>query len=207
MATGGTDFGERTNDRLPFDSLVLAGLALAVIVAIPLTVLAWSAWTGAARTDDVALIAGLLIIAWIVVQVVVLRAFSLFQPAYLGIGAYFVAASHRVRLGPRRRGILLVAVGTILVAVGVGLVPHLLKNGVTVMSAVSVVVLVIGIAVVVIGARLRAAEPTSSWPAGRRRRDRDRGRCRCVGHCAGCRRDQRPDHPRGIDAGGGRAGL
>ena len=168
--------------------------------------LAWSAWTGAARTDDVALIAGLLIIAWIVVQVVVLWAFSLFQPAYLGIGAYFVAASHRVRLGPRRRGILLVAVGTILVAVGVGLVPHLLKNGVTVMSAVSVVVLVIGLAVVVTGAR-SPAEPASCWAGGRRRRDRDRGRCRCVDHCAGCRRDQCPDNPRGIDAGSARAEL
>ena len=46
--------------------------------------------------------------------------------------AYFVAASHRVRLGPRRRGTLLVAVGSILVAVGVGLAPHLVKNGVAV---------------------------------------------------------------------------
>ena len=169
--------------------------------------LAWSAWTGAARTDDVALIAGLLIIAWIVVQIVVLWAFSLFQPAYLCIGAYFVAASHRIRLGTRRRGILLVAVGTILVAVGVGLVPHLLKNGVTVMSAVSVVVLVIGIVVVVTGARLATAEPAPSLASGRWCRDRDRGRCRCVGHCAGCRHDECPGDPRGIDAGVARAGL
>jgi hypothetical protein len=101
LVSGGTDFGARTNARLPFHSLVLAGVALAVIVALPLTLLAWSAWTGHARTDDLALIAGLLIIGWIVVQVVLLRSFSPFQPAYLCIGACFVGASHRVRLGRR----------------------------------------------------------------------------------------------------------
>ena len=35
LVTGGTDFGESINDRLPFDSLVLAGLALGIIVGIP----------------------------------------------------------------------------------------------------------------------------------------------------------------------------
>jgi hypothetical protein len=44
LITGGTDFGDTIDDRLPFDSLVLAGLALAAIVGVPLTVLAWSAW-------------------------------------------------------------------------------------------------------------------------------------------------------------------
>lgn len=63
LVTGGTDFGERANDRLPFNSLLLAGLALAVILAIPLTLLAWSAWTGAPRTTDIALIVGLMLIA------------------------------------------------------------------------------------------------------------------------------------------------
>ncbi|HEY4608538.1 MAG TPA: alpha/beta fold hydrolase [Ilumatobacteraceae bacterium] len=154
LATAGTDFGERTNDRLPFDSLVLAGLALATMVAIPLTVLAWSAWTGAARTDGVALVVGLMLMGWIVVQAVILRAFSLFQPAYLGIGAYFVAASKKVRLGPRRRGIFLVCVGAVLVAAGIGLLPHLIKNGLTIMSAVSVVLLLSGLASLVQGARL-----------------------------------------------------
>ncbi len=154
LATAGIDFGDATNDRLPFGSVLLAGIALAVIVAVPLTVLAWSAWTGGARTDDLALLAGVLIIGWIVVQIVVLWAFSLFQPAYLCIGAYFVVASHRIHLGQRRRGILLVAVGAVLVAAGVGLVPHLLNSGITVMSAVSIAALVAGMIVVIAGARL-----------------------------------------------------
>jgi hypothetical protein len=98
LMTGAMSFGARLDDRLPFDSRALAGLALATIVAVPLTVLAWSAWTGSSRTDTVALAAGLILIAWIILQIGVLRAFSPFQPVYLCIGTYFVAASHRLRL-------------------------------------------------------------------------------------------------------------
>jgi uncharacterized protein len=152
LITGGMDFGESINDRLPFDSLVLAGLALGVIVGIPLTVLAWSAWTGGPRTDDVALAVGLTLIVWIVVQVAVIRAFSLFQPVYLAVGASFIAASHRVSLSPHRRGVLFVAVGSILAAVGVGLLPHPIKNGLTTMSVVAITLLLSGIALVGFGA-------------------------------------------------------
>lgn len=153
LVAGGIDVGARINDRLPFDSPVLAGIALAVIVAIPLTALAWSAWTGADRTDDVALIAGTLIVVWAIVQLIVLPAVSLIQPASLCIGAAFIAASHQIALGTRARGALLLAVGAILVSIGVGLVPHLIKTGVTVTSVVSVTLLAIGIAVVVSGTR------------------------------------------------------
>lgn len=153
LATGGTDFGERTNERLPFESLVFAGLALAVIVAVPLTLLAWSAWTGSARTDDVALVVGGLLIGWIAVQIVVLWTFSLFQPAYVAIGASFVAASHRLHLRPGLRGAALVVLGAIAVSTGIGLLPHLVKSGLTAMSVASVVVLLAGIAAVVAGAR------------------------------------------------------
>ncbi len=152
LVTGGMDFGESINDRLPFDSLVLSGLALGIIVGIPLTVLAWSAWTGGPRTDDLALAVGLTLIVWIVVQVAVIRAFSLFQPAYLAVGAHFVAASHRVSLSPRRRGVLFVAVGSVLAAIGVGLLPHPIKNGLTTMSVVAINLLLAGIALVGFGA-------------------------------------------------------
>jgi len=152
LVTGGMDFGESINDRLPFDSLVLAGLALGIIVGVPLTVLAWSAWVGGPRTDDLALVVGLMLIGWIVVQVAVIRAFSLFQPAYLVVGASFVAASHRVSLSPHRRGALFLAVGSVLAAVGVGLLPHPIKNGLTTMSVVTVALLLSGIALVGFGA-------------------------------------------------------
>jgi dienelactone hydrolase len=152
LITGGTDFGEVINDRLPFDSVVLAGLALAAVVAIPLTLLAWSAWTGGARTADLAAIVGLMLIGWIVGQVAVIRAFSLFQPVYVAVGASLVAASHRVPLGPRRRGLLVIALGAVLTSVGVGLLPHPIKNGLTTWSVVSVVLVAAGSASVVVGA-------------------------------------------------------
>jgi hypothetical protein len=88
-------------ERLPFESTVLAGIALAVVVACPLTVLAWSAWTGSHATGTVALVAGVMVIGWIVVQIAILRTFSPFQPAYLIVGAILIAMSGRV--GPGRR--------------------------------------------------------------------------------------------------------
>lgn len=103
LITGGLDFGESINERLPFDSVVLAGLALGIIVGIPLTVLTWSAWTGGPRTDDLALGVGLMLIVWIVVQIAVIRTFSVFQPTYLAVGAAFVAASRRVTIRGERR--------------------------------------------------------------------------------------------------------
>lgn len=152
LVTGGVDFGESIDDRLPFDNLVLAGLALGIIVGVPLTALAWSAWVGGPRTDDLALAAGLALIGWIVVQVAVIRAYSFFQPAYLAVGAVFVAVSHRVTLSPRRRGVIVVAVGSVLAAVGVGLVPHPIENGLTTTSVVAVVLLLSGVALVGFGA-------------------------------------------------------
>ena len=197
LVAGGLDFGDRLNDRLPFDSVVLAGLALAVIVAIPLTLLAWSAWTGADRTNDVALIVGLILIGWIVVQVVVLRAFSIFQPAYLCVGVSFVAVSHRVGLGHRRQGLLLAGIGALIAPVGLGLVPHLIKSGLGAMSAVGVLVSVIGVGSLVVGARLVLRDRHRVGSVAGGCRDPDRARHGGVDHCACRRGDPRPGDPRG----------
>lgn len=151
LITGAMDFGEVIDERLPFDSLVVAGLALATIVAVPLTVLAWSAWVGGPRTDQLALLVGLLLIGWIIGQIVVIRAFSPFQPAYLAVAAGFVAASHRVTLTPGRRAVLLVVVGAVLSAVGIGLLPHLLEDGVSGTAALAVASLLGGLVLVVMG--------------------------------------------------------
>lgn len=99
---GGTlSFGSELNARLPFDSLVLAGLALAAVVALPSTVLAVLSWRGDPRTPRATVLVGLLLIAWIVVQLVFLQSFSFFQPLYASIGLAFVLAglrlTHRAR--------------------------------------------------------------------------------------------------------------
>ncbi len=153
LVTGDIDFGDTLDDRLPFDSLVLAGFSLAAIVAIPLTVLAWWAWTGHQRTDELSLVVGVALIGWIVVQLIVLQAFSLFQAAYLAVGAGFVAASHQVRLRATTRGVLMVFVGALLLAAGIGLIPQILENFLSMGALLSASAVLGGVAVVILGAR------------------------------------------------------
>ena len=96
LVGGGLSFGEELNQRLPFDSLVLAGLALAAIVAIPSTVLAVLAWRGDPRTPLVTTALGVLLIGWIVVQLLFLQSFSFFQPLYTAIGLAFLVTGRRM---------------------------------------------------------------------------------------------------------------
>ena len=153
LVVGVLDFGDVLNDRLPFDSLVLAGIALAVVVAVPLSVLAAAAWTGHPRTEELCLAAGTALIAWIVVQILFLRSVSVLQAVYLGVGSYFVVASHRVRLGPAGRGVLLIGVGALLLATGIGLVPHVIDDTVSLGAATSVALAVGGLVLVIVGGR------------------------------------------------------
>lgn len=95
LAGGGLDFGEHLNERLPFGNLVLAGLALATFVAVPLTVLAWLAWRGDPRTGPASMLVGVVLIAWIAVQLVFLREPSFFHPLYVAIGVVFIVAGRR----------------------------------------------------------------------------------------------------------------
>lgn len=96
LVAGGLSFGAELNARLPFDSLVLAGLALAAVVALPSTVLAVLAWRGDPRTPALTVLVGVLLIAWIVVQLAFLQSFSFFQPLYAAIGLAFVVAGRRL---------------------------------------------------------------------------------------------------------------
>jgi drug/metabolite transporter (DMT)-like permease len=111
LLTGDIDFGDALDERLPFDSLTLAGVALAMIVAIPLSALSWSAWTGHPRTNQLSLLVGIALIGWIVVQILVLRSLSLFQALCLGVGVYFVGTSLLVRWRRATRSIGRIAVG------------------------------------------------------------------------------------------------
>ena len=80
---GGLSFGETINARLPFGSLFLAGLALLVVVAVPMTVAAVAA--GRSHPYAAALVfgAGLLLVLWIGVELAFIQAYSWFHPTYL----------------------------------------------------------------------------------------------------------------------------
>jgi hypothetical protein len=62
--------------RVPFGSPVFAGIALACVVAAPATVVAVLAWRRHPRDRDAATLAGVLLVGWIVVEVAVVRQFS-----------------------------------------------------------------------------------------------------------------------------------
>ncbi|WP_436498301.1 hypothetical protein [Actinokineospora sp. HUAS TT18] len=101
---GGVDFGPEINDRLPWGSTTLAGLALIAVVALPMTAAAFAIWRRLPSARRVALVAGVLLIGWIVVQLAFIRTFSWLQPACVLLGA-FVAAWGWAEIPSRTRGV------------------------------------------------------------------------------------------------------
>jgi hypothetical protein len=107
--SGALDFGRSITDRLPFDSPNLAGLALAATVGFPFTVLTVLAGRNDPRTNGAAISAGVVLIGWIVVQVAVIRSFSILQPICVIVGLAFVwvgipSNTRRVRFPKSRTG-------------------------------------------------------------------------------------------------------
>ena len=81
LITGSIDFGATVNSRLPYDSPVLAGLALFLVVAVPMSFAAVAVAAGWSGADRALQLAGLLLVGWIGVEVVVIRTYSWLQPA------------------------------------------------------------------------------------------------------------------------------
>ena len=77
--------------RLPFDSTLLGGLALLLVVAVPASVTAVLAWRHDPRAAAAALWSGALLVGWIVVEVLVIREFSPLQPIFALLGLGLVA--------------------------------------------------------------------------------------------------------------------
>ena len=80
---GGISFGDAINARLPFGSLALAGAALLAIVAVPMTVAAVAAGRDTRHSADIVFGAGLLLVAWIAVELAYIKVYSWFHPTYL----------------------------------------------------------------------------------------------------------------------------
>jgi hypothetical protein len=94
-------FGPLIDDRLPFGSLLVAGLALLGFVAVPMSVAAAAAARPGPFTAVLVLAAGELLIAWIAVELIFIQSYSWLQPLYLvGAGtvvalAWILARGHR----------------------------------------------------------------------------------------------------------------
>jgi hypothetical protein len=91
MSSGLLPVGARLAERLPFHSPVFAGVALALVVGLPASVVAVMSWRRHPRTLDAAALAGLLLVGWIAVELAVAREFSVLQPVYAAAGAGLIA--------------------------------------------------------------------------------------------------------------------
>ena len=91
MISGLLPVGAPLAERLPFQSPVFAGIALALIVGLPASVVAVMSWRRHPRTPDAAALAGLLLIGWIAVELAVAREFSVLQAVYAVAGAGLIA--------------------------------------------------------------------------------------------------------------------
>lgn len=81
--------------NLPLHSPVFAGLALAVIVGLPSSVVVWLAGRGHPGTAAAATVAGVLLVGWIAVEIVIVREFSVLQVLYTAAGIALIAVGGR----------------------------------------------------------------------------------------------------------------
>ncbi len=102
LCTGALRLGGTLNDRLPLDSPVLGGAALAILVGVPFSALAWLAWRADPHTPALAYLSGLGLIGWIAVELAFVREVSLLQVLYVAVGAAFALAGQRIQMRASR---------------------------------------------------------------------------------------------------------
>lgn len=86
LTTGMFDPGHTITARLPFQSTALGGLTLALSVVIPMAATALWAGAGHPRAGEVAMLAGVLLLCFIGVQLMVIRTFTWIQPVMVVVG-------------------------------------------------------------------------------------------------------------------------
>jgi hypothetical protein len=102
LVTGFLSLAVGIERRLPFGSPAFAGIALALIVALPATGLAWLAHQDDRRTDAAAFVMGVVLVGWILVELAFLREVSFFHPTYLIIGLVLMGIGRHGRHDLRR---------------------------------------------------------------------------------------------------------
>jgi hypothetical protein len=85
LVGGAISFDETINARLPYQSLFLAGMALLLVVAVPMTAAAVGCIRDLCYASELVIGAGLLLVAWIAVELAFIKSYSWFHPTYLGL--------------------------------------------------------------------------------------------------------------------------
>jgi len=95
LVIGLVDLGDTVAGRLPFHSPVFAGVSLALLVGVPMSVVTYLAARRDPRTSPVAVVAGAVLIGWIAVEVGVIRVFHVLQPVCVVAGLLVLLAGLR----------------------------------------------------------------------------------------------------------------
>jgi hypothetical protein len=87
LAGGGLDLGDSVDARLPMHSPVLAGILLALIVAVPMGITTVAVVRADRRSSAGAMAAGALLVGWILVQPAIIGRFDWLQPVFGLLGS------------------------------------------------------------------------------------------------------------------------
>lgn len=101
---GGVDLGDEIIARLPLNSPALAGLLLAAIVGMPMTVTAILALRSHPRATLAGIGSGLLLLGWVLVQPLVIGQFNWLQPVFGLLGAIVCLLGWRLARPTSRDG-------------------------------------------------------------------------------------------------------
>jgi hypothetical protein len=97
---GGIDMGPGITGRFPWQSPVVAGLALVTAVGVPMAVVAVLALRRDRRWSPAAVTAGAVLIGWIALQLLIIRTFSWMQPASVAAGLVVLVCGRLARDAP-----------------------------------------------------------------------------------------------------------
>ncbi|MBJ8341320.1 hypothetical protein JGU71_20760 [Antrihabitans sp. YC3-6] len=98
LMTGVATLNDAAVGRIPFHSPVFGGIALALVVAVPMAVTTRLAIVGDPRATVAAIVAGLLLVVWIATEMAVVKELSWLQPSFVVVGVLLEVlglAAHR----------------------------------------------------------------------------------------------------------------
>jgi hypothetical protein len=85
LVGGAISFGDTIDARLPYQSLFFAGMALLLVVGVPMSAAAAGCIRDLRSASELVIGAGLLLVAWIAVELAFIKSYSWFHPTYLGL--------------------------------------------------------------------------------------------------------------------------
>ena len=97
LILGYMSMGPELTAQLPWGSEVVGGVALLLCVAVPNAALGVLALRNDDRVAAAAVVVGLVLVGWILVELAFIRELSFFHPLYVGIGLVLILLGRRLQ--------------------------------------------------------------------------------------------------------------